>query len=110
MENGERKKEKEDMGHAHKKRSALQKEIDNRGKDLEKKQKRRRQRELLIPWRDAADYLRENKPNIKYSRKPIIDLGKQTRTYRTSRGKKQAKAKIREYNEWNYGKHLRKNQ
>ena len=44
MENGERKKEKEDIEHAHKERNALQKEIDNRGKDLEKQQKRRKQR------------------------------------------------------------------
>ena len=56
-----------------------------------------------MAWRDAADYLRENKPNITYPIKPIIDLDKQTRTYRTSRGEKQAQTKTREYNDWNYG-------
>ena len=80
-------KEKNDMEYAHKKRNTIQKEIDNRGKDPEKQQKRRKQRELLMTWRDATDYLREHKTNIKYSRKPIIDLDNQKRTYRTSRGK-----------------------
>ena len=76
------------MEFAHKKRNVLQKEIDNREKDIEKQQKKRKQRELLMAWKDAADYIRENQANIKYSRTPIIDLGKRTKTYRTSRGEK----------------------
>ena len=79
--------EKEDMEYVHKKRNIIQKEIDNGEKDLEKQQKRRKQRELLMAWKEAADYLRENQMNIKYSRTLIIDMRKRTSTYRTSRGK-----------------------
>jgi len=62
-----------------------------------------------MAWKDAADYLRENQANIKYSRTPIIDLGKRTKTYRTSRGKKQMKATIHEYVDWNYDETFGKN-
>ena len=62
-----------------------------------------------MTWRDAAAYLRENQTNVKYSRIHIIDVNKQRRTYGTSRGGKQAKATIREYTDWNYGKTFEEN-
>ena len=80
-------KEKENMEYVHKKRNIIQKEIDQGGKNLAKQQKRRKQRGLLMTWKEAADYLRANQTNIKYARTPIIDLNKRTNTYRTSRGK-----------------------
>ena len=81
-------KEKENTEYGHKNRTVLQKEINDREKDLEKQQKWRKQRELLMAWGDAADYLGENQSNIKYSRTPIIDINKQEYTgHQESRNK-----------------------
>ena len=79
------------MEYAHKKEKYHTEEINKGKKDLEKQQKRGKQRELLMAWEEAADYLRSNQTNIKYSRTPIIDLSKRTNTYRTSRGKTRRK-------------------
>ena len=97
------------MEYAHKKWGSLQKEIDNRGIEIETT-KRRKQRELLMAWRDAEDYIRKDKPNIKYSRKPIIGMDKQTRTYRTSRRGKQVETTIAEYTDWDHGQTFTENQ
>ena len=66
--------EKEEINYAYKKRNALQKEIDKGERDLLKQQKSKRQREALVAWKEAADYIRNNKEEIRYSKAPIIDL------------------------------------
>ena len=101
-------KEEENMEYAHKKRNVLQKEIDNRKKDLEKQQKERKQRELLMAWKEAADYPRENQTNIKYSRTPIIGLNKRTKTHRTSREKNRRKQRFANMSTGSMAKHLEK--
>ena len=101
--NGERRRKRRSWNMPTQKRNMLQKEIDNKERDLKKQQRRRNQREFLTAWRDAVNYLREHKQDIKYSNKPIIELGKQIRTYRASSGEKQVKITIKEYTDSNYG-------
>ena len=66
--------EKEEINYAYKKRNALQKEIDKVERDLAKQQKSKQLREALMTWKEAADYIRNNKEKIRYSRVPIVDL------------------------------------
>ena len=40
-----------------------------------------------MAWKEAARYTTENKKEIVYDRRPIIELEKPQRTYRASRGK-----------------------
>ena len=101
-------KEKEHMEYVHKKRNTLQKEIGKGKKDLAEQQKKRKQREILTAWKEAADYLRANQTNIKYSRIPIIDLNKRTNTHRTSRGKNKRKRRSTNMLTGTMTKHLEK--
>ena len=49
---------------------------------------------MTIEWKEAANYLRKNRDQIRYSRTPIIDLGKRKnrkyRAYRQNREKRKA--------------------
>ena len=54
-----------------------------------------------MAWKEEARYTKENKKEIVYDRRPIIELGKPQRTYRSSRGKAHTNRTIREYTDWN---------
>ena len=87
----------------YKKKSIIEKKILGKTKDGY------RERTIDVMERCGRLHQRENQTNIKYSRTPIIDINKQTRTYRTSRGKKQVKATIHEYTDWNHGETFKEN-
>ena len=85
-------KEKEEIDQAYKKRNALQKTIDKGERELVKQQNRNR-REILMAWEEAADYIKNNKDKIKYSKTPIIDLDsrKEKEKYRAHKHNKKNK-------------------
>ena len=96
-------KEKEEINQAYKKRNALQKEIDKGERELIKQQNKN-QREILTAWKEAADYTKNNRDRIKYSKTPIIDLDskKEKEKYRAHRHNKRNKRTVKEYTDWNY--------
>ena len=57
---------------------------------------------MTIEWKEAANYLRKNRDQIRYSRTPIIDLGKRkNRKYRAYRRNREKRKAIQEYTDWN---------
>ena len=96
-------KEIEDLDYAHKKRSTLQQEIARREQKMRRHHRHQQQLAIILAWRDAARYLRENKEEIRYARHQIIDMGKPRRTYRASKGKQHTNLPIREYLGWSKG-------
>ena len=97
-------KEIEDLGYAHKKRSALQQEIARREQTMRRQQRHQQQLEIILAWRDAARYLKNNKKDIQYAQRQIIDIDQPKRTYRASRGKGHPNRPTKEYMDWNKGK------
>ena len=79
-------------------RDILQKEIDK--KRTTERQRQIRTNAILHAWKDATKYLKGNKQEITYGRRPIIELRKPQRTYRASRGKSYTIRTIREYTDW----------
>ena len=56
---------------------------------------------IIQAWKEAAKYTKNNRNEIIYDKRPIIDLTKQQRTYRASRGKAHTSRTIKEYTDWN---------
>ena len=56
---------------------------------------------IIQEWKEAAKYTKNNRNEIIYDKRPIIDLTKQKRTYRASRGKAHTSRTIKEYADWN---------
>ena len=103
-------KEIEDLDYAHKKRSALPQEIARRAQTMRRQQRHQQQLEIILAWRDAERYLKNNnKKDIQYAQRKIIDLDRPKRTYRASRGKGRPNRPTKEYRDWYKGDPFRKN-
>ena len=87
------------------------KEVDKGERDLLKQQKNRNQREIMMAWKDAVEFLKRNKDKIKYSRTPNIDLdnGNEKRRYRAYKNSKRNMKEIKEYTDWNNGETFENN-
>ena len=99
--------EKRKFEYDDKKRDALHKEITTRNNDLKKQDKKRQQREILCAWRDAKQYIQENRKEIIFGNKPVIDLERGSRNQKNPKEapkKKHDKPTIKEYTDWNHGK------
>ena len=96
-------KEIEDLEYAHK-RSTLQQEIERREQEMGRRRRYHQQLAIILAWKDAARYLREDRDEIRYARHRIIYLGGPRWTYRASKGKQHSDIPIREYVDRNGGK------
>ena len=70
---------------------------------MRRQQRHRQQLEIILEWRDASRYIKENGKEIKYASNPIIVLGKPQRDFRDSRGKWRSNIPSMDYVGWKKG-------
>ena len=100
-------KEIDELDYAHKKRSALQQEIARREQATRRQRRHQQQLEIILEWRGAERYLKENQKEIQYAARRIIDLDRPQSTYRSSWGKFHSNTPIRAYTDWGNWKPIR---